>query len=42
MSLVGLHINVYLAFLKDKMEMILEKNPKKPKKKKKTTIEPYI
>ena len=26
MSLVGLYINVYLAFLKDRMEIILEKN----------------
>ena len=25
MSLVGLYINVYLTFLKDKMEIILEK-----------------
>ena len=32
MSLVGLYINVFLAFLKDKTEMILEKK----------TIEPYI
>ena len=27
MSLVGLYINVYLAFIKDKREIILEKKP---------------
>ena len=29
-SLVGLYINVYLAFLKDKMEIILVKKPTEP------------